>query len=178
MRLLFLTCFSLASIFVSAQSPAPEMYFSADGHRLFTGGQPASGLYDESIIRTINLDFTQPNYWTLLTQNYQNHTDIPAAMTVDGVVYDSVGVRFKGQTSYSQVSSQKKSFNISLEYGVDYNKLMGYKTLNLNNCFLDPSFLRRILPAPDPRHIPAAKASYAPLSQRPELGHLSLRAAN
>lgn len=164
MRLFFLTCFSIVALFASAQSPSPEMYFSADGHRLFTGGQPASGLYDESIIRTINLDFTQPNYWTLLTQNYQNHTDIPATMTVDGVVFDSVGVRFKGQTSYSQVSSQKKSFNISLEYGVDYDKLMGYKTLNLNNCFLDPSFLREFFYLHQIRsHIPAAKASYVHL---------------
>ena len=32
--------------------------------------------------------------------NYQSGTDIPASMTVDGATYDSVGVRFRGQTSY------------------------------------------------------------------------------
>ncbi|MBL7802281.1 MAG: CotH kinase family protein [Saprospiraceae bacterium] len=165
MRLFLLTCLMGLSLSAFSQDLPPEMYLSPDGHRLYTGGQPASGLYDESIIRTINLDFSQSNYWTLLTQNYASHTDIPATMTVDGVVYDSVGVRFKGQTSYQMVqNSQKKSFNISLDYGVDYDKLMGYKTLNLNNCFLDPSFLREFFYLHQIRnHIPAAKASFVKL---------------
>lgn len=164
MRFLLLVCLAGLSLTARAQSLPPEMYLSADGHRLFTGGQPASGLYDDAITRSIYLDFSQSNYWNLLTQNYQSHTDIPATMTVDGVVYDSVGVRFKGQTSYQMVSSQKKSFNISLNYGVDYDKLMGYKTLNLNNCYLDPSFLREFFYLHQIRHhIPAAKATFVKL---------------
>lgn len=162
-KLLVLFCLGWAA--AQAQNLPDEMRLSADGHRLVTGGHLASGLYDESVIRTIYLDFAQPNYWTLLTQNYQTHSDIPATMTVDGQVFDSVGVRFKGQTSYMMTQgSQKKSFNISLNYGQDYEKLMGYKTLNLNNCFQDPSFLREFFYLHQiRRHIPAAKANYVQL---------------
>lgn len=163
-KILALFCLGWAAA-LPAQNLPNEMYLSPDGHRLITGGQPAAGLYDESVIRTIHLDFSQPNYWTLLTQNYQSHTDIPATMTVDGEVFDSVGVRFKGQTSYMMTQgSQKKSFNISLDYGQDYEKLMGYKTLNLNNCFQDPSFLREFYYLHQIRqYIPAAKANYVQL---------------
>ncbi len=152
-------------LLLAAQNLPPEMYLSSDGHQLFTGGQATTGLYDESVIRTIHLDFDQSNYWTLLTQNYQSHTDIPATMTVEGQVFDSVGVRFKGMTSYQQTQNKdKKSFNLSLGYATDYEKWMGYKTFNLNNCFQDASFLREFFYLHQiRRHIPAAKASFVQL---------------
>ncbi len=80
-------------------------------------------------------------------------------------MFDSVGVRFKGQTSYSQTqNAQKKSFNISLGYATDYDKWMGYKTFNLNNCFQDASFLREFFYLHQiRRYIPAAKASFVQL---------------
>jgi hypothetical protein len=86
-------------------------------------------------------------------------------MTVDGVVYDSVGVRFKGQTSYSQtMNSQKKSFNITVDYTDPGLDLEGYETLNLNNCFQDESFLREVFYLHQIRkYIPAAEAAYVKL---------------
>jgi hypothetical protein len=77
-------------------------------------------------------------------------------------VYDSVGVRFKGATSYSQITtSDKKSFNISLDYKFPNQSVNGYKTLNLNNCFDDPSFIREVFFLNQIRnHIPGQKASY------------------
>lgn len=152
--------------FLFAQSLPAEMYLSDDGRRLVTGGRLYDGFYDSSIVRTIYLDFPQPNYWQLMTQNYNSHTDIPATMTVDGVVYDSVGVRFKGQTSFSMLppGSQKRSFNISLDYVHPDQKIMGYKTLNLNNSFQDESFMREVFYLHQIRkHIPAARANYVNL---------------
>ncbi|MCB0543047.1 MAG: CotH kinase family protein [Lewinellaceae bacterium] len=148
-----------------AQNLPSQMRISDDGHMLLTGDQAPGGLYDSSIIRAIYLDFSQPNYWNQLVGNYQSKTDLPATMTVDGEIYDSVGVRFKGQTSYSQTqNSQKKSFNISTDYAISGQKLMGYKTLNLNNCFQDPSFLREVFYQKQiRRHIPAAKSNYVQL---------------
>lgn len=147
-----------------AQTLPAEMYLSADGRYLYTGGRASTGLYDSTLIRNIYLNFPQSNYWTLLGQNYQTHTDLLANMTVDGILYDSIGVRFKGQTSYSQVSSQKKSFNISLDFVHNNQDLMGYKTLNLNNSYLDESFIREVFYLHQiRRHIPAAKANYVHL---------------
>ncbi len=156
-----------ASILVHAQDLPPEMYFSSDGHMLHTGGAPSTGLYQKEVIRTIDLYFSQPNYWTLLTQNFQQDIDLPATLVMDGVTYDSVGVQFKGQTSYSQLpaGSQKKSFNITMDHAIEDQALMGYETLNLNNAFQDASFLREVIFLELIRdHIPAAKANFVHLN--------------
>ena len=122
---------------VFGQTLPDEMYLTPDGRKLITGGLQHQGLYNDSVVKSIYLTFPQANYWTLLQNNYVSHTDIPANMTVDGIVYDSVGVRFKGQTSYSQTqNSQKKSFNITVDYTQPGLDLEGYETLNLNNCFI------------------------------------------
>ena len=162
---LLLTFLLFAVAKPDAQNLPPQMRLSADRHQLVTGDQSPGGLYDSSVIRSIYLDFAQPNYWTLLTNNYQTKIDLPAKMTVDGVVYDSVGVRFKGQTSYMMAqNSQKKSFNLTVDHARPDQKLMGYKTLNLNNSFQDPSFLREVFYLHQiRRHIPVAKANFVKL---------------
>ncbi|MBN3034794.1 MAG: CotH kinase family protein [Bacteroidales bacterium] len=134
------------SVCLNAQNLPEQFRFSADGHRLIRGGVASTGFYDESTIDTIFLEFSQPNYWSLLQSNYQSQTNIPATLVYKGVVYDSVGVRFKGQTSYQQTQwSQKKSFSIETDYYIDDQNVEGYETLNLNNGFNDPSFIREVL---------------------------------
>lgn len=148
-----------------AQKLPEEMYISDDGRMLFTGGKATKGFYNESKIRHLYLNFTQPNYWTLLTNNYKNKINLPASLTYDGTTYDSVGVRFKGMTSYSMSgNSQKKSFNISLDYVNPDQNIGGYNTLNLNNSFQDPSFFREVFYLHQIRnHTPAAKANFVQL---------------
>lgn len=148
-----------------SQSLPDEMHLSPDGKMLLIGDLANTGLYDQSQIRSIYLTFSQLNYWTLLQNNYQSQTNIPATMVVDGITYDSVGVRFKGQTSYWQtMTSQKKSFNIETDF-IDPNQdIMGYNILNLNNCFQDESFIREIFFQHQiKKHIPTAKSAYVKL---------------
>ncbi len=80
---LFLICFYITSN-ISGQGLPSEMYLSPDGRMLFTGGNPSTGLYNDAVVRRIDLNFSQANYWNLLTNNYQSKTDIPATMIVDG----------------------------------------------------------------------------------------------
>ncbi len=143
------------------------MYITSDGHQLHTGGQPSTGFYQKELIRTLDLTFTQSNYWTLLTQNYTSGTDLLATMSSGGTTYDSIGVRFKGQTSYSMLPSnaQKRSFNITLDHAIEDQNIMGYETLNLNNAFQDASFLREVIYLDLIRdHVPAAKANFVHLN--------------
>ncbi len=150
-----------------AQNLPMEQYYSPDGHQLLLGGLPSTGLYEKAVIRTLDLQFAQPNYWQQLQQNYQGQTDILASLTVDGTVYDSVGVRFKGQTSYMMLppGAQKMSFNVTLDHVDPAQDLMGYTTLNLNNAFQDASFLREVVFLDLIRdHVPAAKANYVHLN--------------
>lgn len=141
------------------------MYFSPADHILYTNGRASEGLYDESQIRTFQLWFSQADYWQQLKNNYQSKTDLPATLIVDGDTFPNVGVRFKGQTSYMMAqTSDKKSFNITLDYADPEQNLEGYETLNLNNAFQDASFMREVSYLHQiRRHIPAAKATFVKL---------------
>lgn len=148
---------------IVAQDLPPEMRFSPDGRMLLMGDKPNMGLYDQSQIKSIYLEFSQPDFWEQMDSIYWTLTkaEIPATMVVDGITYPGVGIRFKGQTSYQQIpASQKKSFSVSLDYSIAGQDLMGFNSLNLNNNFEDPSFLREIFyETMIKKHIPAAKTS-------------------
>jgi hypothetical protein len=103
--------------------------------------------YDMDTVRDVYLTFSQANYWTLLTNNYTSRTNIAADMTVDGRTYPNVGVRFRGNTSYTMLpsGSQKRSFNVELDWMVQSQDIYGYDSLNFNNGFHDPTFLREAM---------------------------------
>jgi hypothetical protein len=80
---------------------------------------------------------------------------------INGVRYDSVGVRYKGNSSYYRTrkeTSRKLPINIKLNFRLKEQRLKdGHTTIKLSNGFLDPSFIRdplgylfvrRYMPAP------------------------------
>lgn len=156
---------ALVSFTISAQNLPSECRILQDVHKIKMGGDTEQGLYKHDEMKTIYLEFSQNNWWNLLTTNYTTGTDLTATMTVDGVTYEQVGVGFKGQTSYSQTNGEeKKSFSIKTDAFIDGQTCQGYKTFNLNNCFQDPSFLREFLYLHlICNHIPAAKAAFVKL---------------
>lgn len=93
-------------------------------------------------IHAINIRFPQPRYWDSLTIYYaqNNEQNLAATVIVNGVRYDSVGVRFKGNSSYSHPNN-KKSFRISFDHYRD-QRWNGLKGVHLNNCWGDPTFMR------------------------------------
>ena len=124
----------------------PERFYSADGRILYGGGNPNPGWYELDSIRQVNLQFPQTNYWSLLQANYTSETLIPANLTVGNISLDSVGVRFRGNTSYTTIqNSQKKSFAIETDFVRSGQELMGYKNLKFNNAHTDASFMREVL---------------------------------
>lgn len=150
-----------------SQSLPMEVHFSQDGRMLLTGDLPDTGLYNQSEIRTIFLNFSQPDYWQQMDSLYWTWTkeEIPATMIVDGIAYDSVGVRFKGQSSFQNIpASLKKSFSISMDFVHTGQNIMGNKSINLHNCYEDESFLREVFyESRIKNHIPAAKAAFVKL---------------
>jgi len=165
MKKILIALLCMAQLNAYSQSLPDEMYLTPDKRMLMTGQPLNSGFFDQSFVRDINLNFSQPNYWSLLQSNYNSKTDIPASLTIDGFTWDSVGVRFKGQTSYQGAgSSQKKSFNITLDEFIDGQDVYGYNILNLNNCYQDHSFMREVFYQHQIRkHIPAVKSNYVKL---------------
>jgi hypothetical protein len=108
----------------------------------------AQDLYDTTTLRTFALTFPSANFIQQMRDNYASQTPIPATLVVDGVTYPNVGVRIRGNTSYSAVvaaGSQKFSFKIDMDF-IDPNQdLMSYDSINLNNAYRDPTFSREVL---------------------------------
>ncbi|MHC4513253.1 MAG: CotH kinase family protein [Planctomycetota bacterium] len=83
---------------------------------------------------------------------------------MDGKVYTDVGVRYRGNSSYNAVTSIKKPFKIKLNQFVSGQDLYGYSTLNLNNGFRDPTFVREVLSFwVFRKYLPAPKANWVKL---------------
>ena len=96
-------------------------------------------------LRTLYLRFHHEDWSEQMNAFYRTDIEVPAELIVDGKVYPEVGVHFRGTSSYFTVRSDKKSFNIAVDYGKDGQRLYGYKTLNLLNGHVDASFLREVL---------------------------------
>ena len=146
-------------------STSPYTTHEADlkaSHTAQPNGNPS--LYDAKTLRTLYLRFHDTDWYEQLGDFYRTDVDVPADLIVDGKVYQSVGVRFRGSSSYFTVQNEKKSFNIAVDYGDDRQRLYGYKTLNLLNGHSDPSFLREILYSRiASNYIPAPKANLVKL---------------
>lgn len=123
---------------------------------------PQQKLYDESILRTFFLEFKQKDWEKELADFYRTDVEVPARLTVDGKIYPEVGVAFRGNSSFFGVrEGQKRSFNITLDYGDKDQNLYGYRTINLLNAHSDPSFQRTVLYSHIARHYTAApKANF------------------
>jgi hypothetical protein len=145
-RYFFIYSFLYFLVFnLQSENLPATFHFSNDGLRLIRGNITNTGFYDWYTIDTIYIELAQSNFWTLLTNNYNSKADLLGTLKYKGETYDSVGVRFKGQTSYSSVKGEKKSFNITLDIVKENQNIDGYSTFNLNNAASDPSFMREFL---------------------------------
>ena len=102
--------------------------------------------YDSSRIQEIRLYFTQPNWRTLLNNNAALATEpyaIAKRVVINGVSFDSVGAKFKGNSSF-RATNKKNPFHIELD-NVKNQDYQGYKDIKLSNVFADPSFVREAL---------------------------------
>ncbi len=119
-----------------------------------------SKLYDEGVVEDIHLEFSQPNFLNELANNYGSKTEIEATLTYKDKVYESVGVRYRGNTSYL-FAGDKKSFSIDLEANIDGQDINGYNELKLNNWSDDASSMREVLYANLARkNIPSARGNF------------------
>lgn len=107
--------------------------------------------YDLSKVREVRLTFPASNWDDILDANKQEGENrrLLGTAQIDGITYDSVGVRYKGNSSYfntRKTGSSKLPFNIKLDYIKKKQALAsGYQSLKLSNVFRDPSFLREVL---------------------------------
>jgi len=118
--------------------------------------------YDTDTVREVRIYFYDSNWDALLDSLYVlgDEQRILADISIDGNLYDSVGVRYKGFSSVS-VNRVKNPFNIKLDYIIDDQNHQGIKKLKLSNVIHDPSFVREILSYEIARkYMPASQANY------------------
>ena len=118
---------------------------------LFSNLGRTQNLFDIDTIRTIEIEFYESDWDHILDSLAElgvgtgsGSERILADVTIDGVQFDSCGVRYKGNSSMD-TSSNKNPFNIDLNWVVAGQKYMGKNKLKLANQYTDPSMIRETL---------------------------------
>lgn len=125
-------------------------------------------LFDWKTVHEIRIQFKEPNWDKILDSLKQQRGDgrLVAEVTIDGVSFSQVGVRYKGNSSYFNVrnsNSTKLPFNLKSDYVVKKQFFQGkIETLKLSNAFRDPTFIREALSYEVARkYMPAPRSSFA-----------------
>ena len=119
--------------------------------------------YDINTINTIEITFAESNWDYLLDQLYGEGDEerLIGTIAINGEVFDSVGVRYKGNSSYT-ANQVKNPLNIKLDHIIDDQSIEGYGTIKLANAFKDPSFIREVLSYEIARkYFPASLSNFA-----------------
>lgn len=119
--------------------------------------------YDINTINEIEITFEQSNWDYLLDQLAQagNEERLMGTVAINGQVFDSVGIRYKGNSTYNS-NQIKNPLNIKLDYIIDDQEIEGYGTLKLANGFKDPTLVREVLSYEIARkYFPASQSNYA-----------------
>jgi len=119
-------------------------------------------LYDPTTLRTFFLEFEDPNWESQMAAFKNSDVEMPATLTVDGKSYKSVGVHFRGMSSFMMVGDGfKRSLNLTMDFTDKKQQLGGYRSLELLNSHEDPTFLRAVLSYQIERdYLPAPKANF------------------
>ncbi len=110
-------------------------------------GAGAQSFYDINTIQEIKVSFYQSN-WQHLLDSLKNEPGEPylvvPSVEVNGVVFDSVGVKYKGYSSYDP-GNLKNPLHIELNHVKKGQTYQGIEDIKLSNVFADPTFVREVM---------------------------------
>ncbi len=116
---------------------------------LFAQTPPPHPAWSGDKVHEIRIRFAQPDYWAQLAKNYlgteQQAIYLEGSLEWGPYKFASVGVRYKGNSSYSGARTLKKPFRIKLNEFVKGQKVEGIGAFNLSNGLNDPSLVREPL---------------------------------
>lgn len=106
----------------------------------------AQNFYDRTTVQTIEIFFGFSNWDTQLDNLAATTEDylLADSVRINGVVYDSVGVKYKGNSSYN-ANNNKNPLHIELDYVHGSYDYQGYTDIKLQNGYQDPSMIREVL---------------------------------
>jgi hypothetical protein len=153
--LVIIAMFIIPLFYITGYNKSEDIESTA-GDSIFSGIQ----------IHTIKLTFTQLNYWDSLLYYYYQGLEqyMQAGVVVNGISYGNIGVRMKGNSSFT-APNNKKPFKLSFNEYVSGTRWNGLKSVSLNNCWNDPTFIREKLHLDicQSAGIPAPRANFVKL---------------
>ncbi|MBM3792900.1 MAG: hypothetical protein FJW31_02305 [Acidobacteria bacterium] len=106
-------------------------------------------IFDQDAVHEIKITFANADWFQVLTDNYSGaRADNPyfeANIEWGPYKFQRIGVRFKGNSTYSAARTQKKPFRLKLNEFVSGQKIEGIGSFSLSNGWNDPSFVREKL---------------------------------
>jgi hypothetical protein len=129
-------------------------------------------IFNDRIVNDYRIAFYQTQWDTMLRFNKdQDEAYMPARFTWhgpggDSIVLDSVGVRYKGNSSYVFAeASPKKPFKVSFDKYRKNQMFFKLEKLNFSNCVQDPSCMREKIAYDVLRsYMPVPRAAFATLT--------------
>jgi hypothetical protein len=109
-------------------------------------GSAQSGFYAMDTIQQIDIYFSQPN-WDYMMDTAKAGAEgyiLADSVVINGVMFDSAGVKYKGNSSYS-VGNAKNPLHIELNYTHGNASYNGVQDIKLSNGYSDPSHVREVL---------------------------------
>ncbi len=141
-----------------------RLFTSVNLFVLFFSGAFAQSFYNTGEIQEIRIFFAQQNWDHLLDSLAAADEDarlIAPLVIVNGVEFDSVGIKYKGNSSYNP-NRPKNPFSINLDEVIGSQDYEGHDLIKLSNAFKDPSYVREVLGYEIARNYMAApRANYA-----------------
>ncbi|MEP7263461.1 MAG: CotH kinase family protein [Bacteroidota bacterium] len=107
--------------------------------------QGQTTFYDLNTIQRVDLYFSQNNWdYQMDTAKYGSDGYVTADwVLINGTQYDSVGVKYKGNSSYDSTYI-KNPVHIELDHVLNQSH-QGVTDIKLSNCYADPSMIREVL---------------------------------
>ena len=124
---------------------------------------PKATAFDPDALRTFFLEFEDADWEKALTEFRFTDVDVPAKLTVDGQVFNNIGVHYRGASSFLFIAEgRKRSLNLSLDFVNKDQRFGGYRTFNMLNANGDPTMLKGFLYFHAAReYTPTPKANFA-----------------
>ncbi len=129
---------------------ASKRYFLLFLILLCYGMIKAQSLYDKDTLRSLYITFDNPNWHETLVANWfaQNGLRENADLEMDGILYEDVAIRYKGNATFYIANSsdnRKLPLNIDMNDNNEDQDLLGFNKVKLANAIFDPSMLRDVL---------------------------------
>ena len=112
---------------------------------LLIGSLFSQDFYDRGTVQNIEIFFAFTNWDAQLDAATATEAYIIAdSVRINGITFDSVGVKYKGNSSYNS-NNNKNPLHLNLDYVKGSQDYQGYTSVKLQNGYQDPSMIREVL---------------------------------